>query len=71
MRFQICMHLHAMSDFGSDGKGGYSRSITNNAECYLLLEGKPCPYRGRCLIAEVPKKPRREEQVFYMRRIHG
>jgi hypothetical protein len=40
-RFQICSHLHAMSDFGfahdnepTGPSGLYSRPHTNNAECY-------------------------------------
>lgn len=63
MRFQICMHLHALNDMGTNQSGGpgmYSRSHTYAAECYLEEEGKPCPYKGKCLIAEVPKKPRRK-----------
>jgi hypothetical protein len=54
------MHLHAMNDFSRDPDGTYTRSHTYTAECYLEAEGKPCPHKGKCLIAEVPKKPRRK-----------
>lgn len=53
-RWDICMHLHSMSDFGGDGKGGFHRSRTNNAECYLHLDHngkKHCHRRGVCIKA--------------------
>ena len=48
-RFMICPYLHTMSDFGfsNKGDGSYSRSHTNNAECYA----EKCKDKGRCLIA--------------------
>lgn len=51
--WDICIYLHAMSDFGRDPEGGFSRPHTNNAECYAAQEGIKCPRRGRCLIAKV------------------
>ena len=60
-RFNICFHLHAMSDFGfSDkGDGSYSRSHTNNAECYA----EKCKYRGRCLIAVMRATKPKDDKV--------
>jgi len=65
-RFQICSHLHAMSDFGfasgnepTGPSGLYSRSRTNNAECYA----EECHNRGRCLIAVFHTLPNLEKEL--------
>jgi hypothetical protein len=52
LKFDICPELHAMSDMGFANSATtenriYSRSHTNNAECYA----KECHRRGRCLSA--------------------
>lgn len=57
MKWDICSHLHAMTDFGfasgeAEAQGRtYSRSHTNNAECYAEQDGKPCNRRGQCITA--------------------
>ncbi len=53
--WDICNHLHAMSDMGFSDKPGqtYSRPHTNNAECYAFgdRKGEKCNRNGRCIIA--------------------
>lgn len=52
--WDICSNLHAMSDvaYKNGMIGVYSKPRTYNAECYLILEGKNCKRKGRCLIAK-------------------
>jgi len=61
IQWDICPHLHTMSDFGFASKAvaqetgsKYGRSHTNNAECYAERDRIPCPKNGRCLIAKTP-----------------
>ena len=55
--FDICPHLHAMSDVGFAHYGKtvngetYNKPRTNNAECYA----EKCNRYGRCLIANIVK----------------
>ncbi len=48
MNFDICSHLHAISDLTmSNIRGIDSKYHTNNAECYA----EKCHRRGKCIIA--------------------
>lgn len=57
-RFDICPHLHAMSDMGfaspeRKAQGfTYSKPFTNNAECY----SDKCKRHGKCLLAIIVKE---------------
>jgi len=50
--FDICKHLHTMTDFGHRHMEDTSvRVYINNAECYAKEDGVPCSRNGRCVIA--------------------
>lgn len=52
IKFDICLHLHAMTDFGHGHMQDVSaRVYINNAECYAKQDGVPCHRNGRCVIA--------------------
>ncbi len=64
MKFDICAHLHAMSDFGfasekrkSQGYT-YSPPHTHDAECYAEQRGDPCTRKGQCLLALTDSRQR-------------
>jgi len=52
-RWDICQHLHAMSDCGHDPTSftGYSKHHTHDAECYASQKGIKCTRQGRCIKA--------------------
>lgn len=58
--WDICIHLHAMSDFGCDyeatekaGHMVYTRARTYRAECYASKEGIKCLRNHVCLKARM------------------
>lgn len=50
--WDICQHIHAMSDIGHNHLAGTcQRFHNNNAECYAQQDGVKCRRRGCCIIA--------------------
>ena len=57
-QWDICMHLHSMSDFGHSPGGGFSRSRTSGAECYAAQDGIKCDRQGVCIKARLRRRRR-------------